>query len=142
MNATLKWKLVVGFVLAFLAGGATGAFFAASHAHHLHDLALHRYSLADRMRNRIQTELDLTPEQIEKIGPIFDQAANELEKIRAETGARVRQVIAETNRALAPELTPEQRKKLDRLAGIHAARSAKCDAAGYRGPKDETNPGD
>jgi hypothetical protein len=82
MNATLKWKLVVGFILAFLAGCATGAFFAASHSHHLH-LAHHRYSLADRMRNRIQAQLDLTPAQSEKIGPIFDQAATELQQRRA-----------------------------------------------------------
>ena len=27
MNASLKGKLVAGFILAFLAGGATGAFF-------------------------------------------------------------------------------------------------------------------
>ena len=144
MNATLKWKLVVGFVLAFLAGCATGAFFAASHSHHLH-LALHRYSLADRMRYRIQAQLDLTPAQIEKIGPIFDQAASELQKIRADSGARVRQVMTETEHALAPQLTPEQRKKLEQneqeshtQRGLRGAERRRA----YREPKDETNPGD
>ena len=144
MNATLKWRLVVGFILAFLAGCATGAFFAASHSHHLHS-ALHRYSFADRMRSRIQAQLDLTPAQIEKIGPIFDQAASELQKVREETGARVRQVMAETERALAPELTPEQRKKLKQIeheshaqAGLRSAERLR----GHRKPKDATNPGD
>ena len=144
MNATLKWKLVVGFILAFLAGCATGAFFAASHSHHLH-LALHRYSLADRMRHRIQAQLDLTPAQSEKIGPIFDQAASELQKIRTETGARVRQVIAETERALAPQLTPEQRKKLEQIEQeSHAQRGLRSTERrrGHREPKDKTNPGD
>jgi hypothetical protein len=145
MNATLKWKLVVGFILAFLAGCATGAFFAASHSHHLHDLAHHRHSLADRMRNRIQAQLGLTPAQIEKIGPIFDQAASQLQKIRAETGARVRQVIAETERALAPQLTPEQCKKLEKIEQeSHSQRGLRNAerVRGHRGPKDETDPGD
>jgi Spy/CpxP family protein refolding chaperone len=145
MNATLKWKLVVGFVLAFLAGCATGAFFAAHHSHHLRDLAHHRHSLAYRMRNRIQAQLDLTPAQIEKIGPIFDQAASELQKIRTETGARVRQVIAETERALAPQLTPEQRKKLEKMEqeshAQHGLRNAER-LRSHREPKDETDPGD
>ena len=144
MNATLKWKLVVGFVLAFLAGCATGAFFAASHSHHLHNLALHRYSLADRMRHRIQTQLDLTPAQIEKIGPIFDQAANELQKIRAEQARASGKSLTETERALAPQLTPEQRKKLEQIEQeSHAQRGLRGAErrCGHREPKDETNPG-
>jgi hypothetical protein len=116
MNTALKWKLVAGFVLAFLAGGATGGFLVASQARHRRtDFAQHRHSLAERMRGRLQTQLNLTPEQIEKTAPIFDRAVNELEKIRAETGARVRDVMAETNRALAPELTDAQRATLEAL---------------------------
>ena len=143
MNAALKWKLVVGFILAFLAGCATGAFFAARHSHHLH-LALHRYSLADRMRHRIEAQLDLTPAQSKKIGPIFDRAASELQKIRTETGARVRQVMAETESALAPQLTPEQRKKLEQIEqesqAQHGLRNTEH-RRGHRELKDQTNAG-
>ena len=144
MNAALKWKLVVGFVLAFLAGCATGAFFAASHSHHLH-LALHRYSLADRMRHRIQAQLDLTPAQLEKVGPILDQAASELQKIRTDSGARVRQVMVETESALAPQLTPEQGKKLEQIEQeSHAQRGLRGAERrrGHREPKEKANPGD
>ena len=116
MNTTLKWKLVAGFVLVFLAGGATGGFFVASQLRHLRtDFARHPHSLAERMRSRAQAELNLTAEQIEKTTPIFDRAAGELEKIRAETGQRVQQVMAEANSALAPELTDAQRAQLEAL---------------------------
>lgn len=116
MNTTLKWKLLVGFLLAFLAGGAAGVFLAASHARHLRaDFAHARPWLAERLRSRIQTELNLTPQQIEKTAPIFDRAASELEKIRTETADRVHQVLSETNRALEPELTDAQRAKLETL---------------------------
>jgi Spy/CpxP family protein refolding chaperone len=97
------------------------------------------------MRHRIQAQLDLTPAQSEKIGPIFDQAANELQQIRTETGARVRQVIAEAERALAPQLTPEQRKKLEEIEQeSHAQRGLRNPEhrRGHREPKDKTTPGD
>jgi hypothetical protein len=124
MNTTLKWKLIAGFVLAFVAGCATGGFLAASHLRHLQaDFAQRPHSLALRMRSRVQAELKLTPVQIEKTAPIFDQAASELEKIRAETGERVHQVMAEANRALAPELTETQRARLDALkTQLHPTR--------------------
>jgi hypothetical protein len=116
MNTALKWKLVAGFVLVFLAGGATGGFLVARQVRHRRmDFAQHRHSLAERMRSRLQAQLNLTPEQIAKTAPIFDHAVNELEKIRAETGERVQQVMAEANRALAPELTDAQRARLDAL---------------------------
>jgi Spy/CpxP family protein refolding chaperone len=116
MNTALKWKLTAGFLLAFLAGGATGGFLAASQARQLRTHFSHpHHRLVERMRSRMQAELDLTPEQVEKTAPILDRAASELEKVRAETGARVRQIMAEANRALGPELTDAQRAKLDAL---------------------------
>jgi uncharacterized membrane-anchored protein YhcB (DUF1043 family) len=136
MNTALKWKLVAGFVLAFLAGGATGGFLVASQSRHRRmDLAQHRHSFAERLRSRMQTQLDLTPEQIEKTAPIFDQAAGELEKIRAETGQRVQQVMAEANRALAPELTDAQRVKLDALEKQPYPNRESRNAARHRAPQ-------
>jgi Spy/CpxP family protein refolding chaperone len=106
----------VGFVLAFLAGGATGAFFTFHPARHWHaDFGRHPQLLTERMRNRIQAQLDLTPQQLAKIGPILDHATRELQDIRAETGAKVRQVMAETDRALQPELTDAQRAQLKKI---------------------------
>src|ERR1051325_11179239 len=115
MNTALMWKLVVGFLLVFLAGAATGSFLAARHVRHLRaDFAHSHHWLAERMRNRIQTELDLTPEQIAKTAPIFDRAASELEKIRSETGTRVQQIIADAKRAKleAMEKRPRPDRKL------------------------------
>ena len=34
MSSALKWKLIAGFVLVFLAGGATGVFVSATTAHY------------------------------------------------------------------------------------------------------------
>jgi len=118
MSAALKWKLVVGFVLVFLAGGMTGAFIAASHTHHLFFGPYHG-AISDRMRNRLRVQLKLTDEQMAKISPIIDRAATQLEAIRSETGRRVHQAFAEAHREIATDLTPEQRAKLQTIEERH-----------------------
>ena len=117
MTASFKGKLIAGFILAFVAGGVTGAFITfhqgshwrAEFAHH------HPRSFSERMRQRIQADLDLTPEQARKVQPILDRTDRELQQIRRDTGTRVREVIMQTNQALQPFLTDAQRARLRKL---------------------------
>jgi Spy/CpxP family protein refolding chaperone len=121
MNRALKWKLIVGFVIVFLAGAMTGIFVSASFARHFFfrpDPA----AMRERMRHRLRTELSLSDEQLAKISPIIDQTAAQLEEIRADTGRRVHQAFAEANREIAAELTPEQRAKLQKMEARHRRR--------------------
>jgi Spy/CpxP family protein refolding chaperone len=118
MNRALKWKLLAGFVLVFLAGGMTGAFIAASQTHHLF-FAPYRGALSDRMRSRLRIQLRLTDEQLAKISPVIDKTATQLEAIRTETGRRVHETFAEAHREIAADLTPEQRAKLQEIEERH-----------------------
>jgi Spy/CpxP family protein refolding chaperone len=116
MNGSLKGKLIAGFVLVFLAGAAIGGFVTFHETRNWHrEFGHHPHAFSERMRNRIKAQLDLTPEQVAKVDPILKHAGDELEKIRSETGAKVRQVASETNQALAPLLTDAQRTKLEKL---------------------------
>jgi hypothetical protein len=118
MNRALKWKLIAGFVLVFLAGGMTGAFIVASQKHHLF-FGPYRGSISDRMRHRLRIQLRLTDEQMAKISPVIDRTATQLEAIRAETGRRVHETFAEAHREIAADLTPEQRTKLQAIEERH-----------------------
>jgi Spy/CpxP family protein refolding chaperone len=118
MNPALKWKLIVGFVLVFLAGGMTGAFFGASHARHLF-FGPPSKIMSERMRNRLRWQLHLTDEQVAKISPIIDKTAVQLQEIRRSTGLRVHETIAEAHREMAADLTPEQRVKLQEMEARH-----------------------
>ncbi|HEX3372357.1 MAG TPA: hypothetical protein VHS08_07545, partial [Candidatus Acidoferrales bacterium] len=70
MSSALKWKLIAGFVLVFLAGGATGVFVSATSAHYF--VGAHRHGFAAQaMKNRLQWQLRLTEEQMVKISPII-----------------------------------------------------------------------
>jgi len=147
MNASLKGKLIAGFVLAFLAGCAAGAFFTFHQSRHWRaDFGRHPHSLTERMRNRIKAQLDLTPEQLAKIEPILNHATKELQDIRAETGAKVGQVMAETNRALQPELTDAQRARLEKIQQAGPSRDRLRNPSRRRGSraaeKDAASPQD
>lgn len=136
MTASLKGKLIAGFALAFLAGGAAGGFFTFHHARQWRsDYGHHPHQLTERLRDRIQGQLDLTPAQSAKIEPILDRASKQLQQIRAETGAKVRQVMTATNRALEPELTAAQRARLEEIQQVGRERKGPRKSPRRHGPR-------
>src|SRR5437588_8776274 len=82
MNNSLRWKLILAFVLVFLAGAACG-FFGAFHAHYFF-ARMGPGSMAQHMKQRLRAELKLTPEQMQQISPIIDHAASQLKTKRSE----------------------------------------------------------
>jgi Spy/CpxP family protein refolding chaperone len=115
MNSALKWKLIAGFVLVFVAGGATGVFVSATAAHHFF-FGPHRHGFAAQaMKNRLQWQLRLTDEQMTKISPIIEKTGAQLEGIRGDTGKRVRDAIVEAHREISQYLTPEQQERLKQM---------------------------
>ena len=120
MNSSLKGKLALAFLLVFVAGAATGAFLGLHHlTHHIVLGPPHSGDVPGRMREHFRRALGLTAEQENKIAPIIDATSAKLETIRVETAERVRTVMEESKRQVAPLLTPEQQKKLDKLDSEH-----------------------
>jgi Spy/CpxP family protein refolding chaperone len=122
MNRALQWKLIGGFILVFIAGGITGAFFGGLHARHLF-FEFHRPGLIGvRMKERLSRELNLTPEQVAQISPIIDKTAARLKQVRRDTGQRVHEIMTEAHREMAASLTEEQRLKLQQIEDRHRHR--------------------
>lgn len=120
MNSSLKGKLALAFLLVFVAGAATGAFLGIHHlSHHIILGPPHSGDVPDRMREHLRRALGLTAEQESKIAPIVDATSAKLETIRVETAEKVRTVMEESKKEVAPLLTPEQQKKLDKLDSEH-----------------------
>lgn len=119
MNEALKWKLITGFILVFLAGGVTGAFIVAKTTRHHLFATSHHGIAAQRMRDRLRSELDLTPEQLAKISPVIEKAAAQLETIRRDTAQRVRDTFADMHKQIGGDLTSEQRAQLDQMRERH-----------------------
>jgi len=71
------------------------------------------------MKERLRTELRLTPEQVAKVSPIVDKTAAQLQGIRRDTGRRVHEIMAEAHKEIAVNLTYEQRQKLQQIEEQH-----------------------
>ena len=120
MNSALKWKLAFAFLLVFFAGATMGAFFGFHHIRRHVILGPPKSGeVGDRMREHFRRSLDLTPEQESKVAPIIESTSAKLETIRQETAERVRVVMENSKKEVAPLLTPEQQKKLDNLEAQH-----------------------
>src|SRR4029079_1398982 len=119
MNGALKWKLVAGFVLVFVAGAIAGAALGGFYARHLF-FDVHRPGrMGDRMKERLRTELRLTPEQIAKGSPIIDKTTTAHREIQRDNRRRVHEIMAEAHKEIAVNLTDEQRQKLQQLEERH-----------------------
>jgi Spy/CpxP family protein refolding chaperone len=119
MNSTIKWKLAFAFLLVFIAGVTTGGLLSTHHIKRHFLGPPHSGDVSGRMREHLQKELDLTPEQMVKIAPIVDATSAKLDAIRVETAERVRKVMEDSKSEIAPQLTPEQQKKLQELKQKH-----------------------
>jgi Spy/CpxP family protein refolding chaperone len=134
MNRALQWKLIAGFILVFIAGGMTGAFFAVSHSRRIFIESHEPGMMSERMRERLRVELKLTPDQMAKISPIIEKSATQLEQIRMETGRKVHETFLQTHREMSVYLTDEQRAKLQRIEARHRRWH------GFHGPSPPSEP--
>lgn len=115
MNSALKWKLIAGFLLVFMAGGATGVFVTMSIGHQFM-FGQHPHGMvAQTMKNRLRWQLRLTDDQMAKISPIIEKTGAQLEEIRGDTGKRVRDAITQSHREISQYLTPEQQERLKQM---------------------------
>ena len=117
MNKSLRWRLILAFVLVFLAGVACG-FFGTVHARYFF-ARMDSESMTQHMKQRLRAELKLTPEQMQQISPIIDHAASQLKTKREQTMRDVHEIFAQTHRDMQPFLTPEQRTRLEQLEKRH-----------------------
>ena len=119
MNPALKWKLIAGFLLVFVAGAIAGVALAGTYASHVFFEFHHPGRVGARMKEQFRAQLSLTPEQDAKISPIIDKTAGDLAQVRHDTGRRVREIWMEAHRQIAVYLTDEQRKKLQEMKERH-----------------------
>jgi Spy/CpxP family protein refolding chaperone len=68
-----------------------------------------------QLLRRLVTQLDLTPEQQEKMKPIVSQAAEELRELRRSTQRTSAAVVVRMQGDIAALLTPAQKVKFDEL---------------------------
>jgi len=115
MNSLGKRKLALYVLAIFLAGGGSGAFIAWKVCRHMPVVFRPSAEIGARLRTRLQSQLALTPDQVQKIDPMIDQAMRRVEAIRQETAGQVFANVSNMHQQVLMVLTPEQKVKFEEL---------------------------
>jgi Spy/CpxP family protein refolding chaperone len=112
MNSASRWKIGFLVLASFVAGGVTGAFLVMGSAKD--EMRRDRDPLRwfSNTPDRWRTEMKLTPEQDQKIRPIFQEIDNELTNRRATDLRETEGILTRGEDRIAAILTPEQRPQL------------------------------
>jgi len=114
---TTKTKLVCGLVAIFAAGIVVGGSvgFTAARKGQVPTPATEqkrehgsKRDFADKWCSKLSGDLNLTPEQVEKIKPITEETSAELKAVHAENNDRVRAIFKASHERIKSILTPEQ----------------------------------
>ncbi|MDF3058583.1 MAG: hypothetical protein K0R17_2798 [Rariglobus sp.] len=112
--ATLKIILAVSGI--FVAGAVTGGFASLRVADHLaRQKRAQERTGPTEIGARLAEQLQLTPEQKEKIRPIITRTSEELRKVRREAFGQMASVVASMDAELSKDLTDEQRVRLKEI---------------------------
>jgi Spy/CpxP family protein refolding chaperone len=115
MTSPGKWKLGVYVLAIFLAGAGSGALIGWQVCRRTPVAPVPPAEIGARLRARFQSQLVLTPDQVQKIDPMIDQAMRRVEAIRKDTASQVFGNVATLHEQVLTVLTPEQKVKFEEL---------------------------
>jgi len=115
MTSIGKRKLGVYVLAIFLAGAGSGALVGWQVCRRTPVAPVPPAEIGARLRARFQSQLALTPEQVQKINPMIDQAMHRVEAIRNETANHVFANVSDLHQQMLAVLTPEQKVKFEEL---------------------------
>jgi hypothetical protein len=125
MKTSSNWKTIFGLVAIFVLGAASGSLIVArlrpapepAQARTAPEERWQALTLADYQRR-----LSLTPEQVERLKPIFGLTSRKLSTLRANTAERIATLIHEMNSEVMQELAPAQQGRLKSLVEERRSR--------------------
>jgi Spy/CpxP family protein refolding chaperone len=122
MNPIARWKIVLSLVAIFFAGSVTGALFTISIAKYEVRRQSDPTQWFQLTMKRWKTRLHLTSAQEEKLKPIVEATVNELRTLRASDLRQTDEILARAQARIDPELTPEQRARLQKMRDARKRR--------------------
>jgi Spy/CpxP family protein refolding chaperone len=115
MKMDKPWKVILAFTGIFLAGILVGGLVTLRVGRNFAQRLPMSEQFGPQLLRRLVTQLDLTPEQQEKMKPIVSQAAEELRELRRSTQRTSAAVVVRMQGDIAALLTPAQKVKFDEL---------------------------
>ena len=109
MNPTGKFKIGFYLTAIYAAGFVTGVIVTVQVARHMMP---RQADMAAHWSRELQSRMNLTPGQVEKIRPIINDA---MEELKGRLSADMLSVLTNHNALIAAELTPEQKPKFEQI---------------------------
>jgi Spy/CpxP family protein refolding chaperone len=139
------WKHILAVLVIFAAGVVTGGLTVTlrqpqqkgsktSPARIKQPVTMPREGQLRELSRRMQSELELTPEQWERIETIIRESQERMKKLRDEVGRKITEEFREMRQKIRGELTPEQRKKFVEIMKQHDERNKRDDSATHPSP--------
>lgn len=113
MNALTKSKVIAYLALIFIAGGATGAVITFKSTRQSNAQPASMEKTCNRLQDRLTSRLGLTPDQIAKLQPVFDETAEALRAVHSNALCDTDRILRSAHEKIAKELRPDQRAKLE-----------------------------
>lgn len=133
MSNSRVFRVTFYALFIFVAGAITGAFVAPRFGRTFMRPPDSK-QMSQHMLDRLQSGLNLTPEQATKIKPLIDKTGADMDTVRRETSQRVHDRIAQTNAQISLLLSPEQKEKFIKLEAEHRKQIERCRPWGQSGP--------
>ncbi len=126
MNPLTKPKIISYLALIFVAGGISGAVLGGGLAKQAKLQPPTMGNVCDHLRRRLQSQLDLTPDQMKRIKPILQRTEREMEGAHRRTMEQIELIMEKSNAQIAKELTPAQQLKLGAMDNRRREVLQKC----------------
>jgi Spy/CpxP family protein refolding chaperone len=115
MKSASTTRLILYIVALFVAGGATGAMIAAKLTRDRMIREPSGQEMTARLRDKLISRLQLTPDQIAKVDPIIEDSTKQTQGFYRDWMNRIGQATKERDARIAALLTPAQQAKLEEL---------------------------
>jgi len=117
MKYLTKGKIVVYLAAIFVAGGVTGGVISWRESGEKKWKPPTAKGICDSFRNRLRSELGLTPEQLQRLEPLLQKRVTTMEEIRARTVKDLEELIRASDAEIADalNLSSDQRAKLQQM---------------------------
>ncbi|MFZ0918244.1 MAG: hypothetical protein WAN04_15230 [Candidatus Udaeobacter sp.] len=122
MNALARWKILLALIATFAIGAITGGFLTGRVANDAVRRAEQPHLPSTLTADRLQRELHLNSEQVNKMGPILTQMENELNNLRSLDVRESDGIFARAKDRMDPIVASDRRSRLQEIIDEHRRR--------------------
>jgi len=122
MNALARWKILLALIATFATGAITGGFLTGRVNKNAVRRAEQPRQSAPLTVNQLQRQLQLKPEQADKIASTLTQMENELNNLRSLDVRETDGIFARAKDRMDPTIAPDQRPRLQEILDEHRRR--------------------